>query len=101
MHLPINVKSPNNISKWQMEFNSAFKGLISISPYTKLNAVTYRRTRIYIWKRRQYKLRVSATDISCYLIINCFRIRRVRKCRYVTGKCLNLSADSIKNSKLL
>jgi hypothetical protein len=27
MHLPINVKSPNNISKWQMEFNSAFKGL--------------------------------------------------------------------------
>jgi hypothetical protein len=27
MHLPINVKSPNNISKWQMEFNSAFKEL--------------------------------------------------------------------------
>jgi hypothetical protein len=25
--LPINVKSPNNISKWQMGFNSAFKGL--------------------------------------------------------------------------
>jgi hypothetical protein len=29
MHVPINVKSPNNISKWQMGFNSAFKGLIS------------------------------------------------------------------------
>jgi hypothetical protein len=29
MHVPINVKSPNNPSKWQMEFNSAFKGLIS------------------------------------------------------------------------
>jgi hypothetical protein len=27
MHLPINVKSPNNISKWQMGINSAFKGL--------------------------------------------------------------------------
>jgi hypothetical protein len=27
MHVPINVKSPNNISKWQMEFNLAFKGL--------------------------------------------------------------------------
>jgi hypothetical protein len=27
MHLPINVKSTNNISNWQMEFNSAFKGL--------------------------------------------------------------------------
>jgi hypothetical protein len=30
MHLPINVKSPNNISKWQVGFNSAFKGLISV-----------------------------------------------------------------------
>jgi hypothetical protein len=27
MHKPINVKSPNNMSKWQMGFNSAFKGL--------------------------------------------------------------------------
>jgi hypothetical protein len=27
MHVPINVKSPNNIIKWQMGFNSAFKGL--------------------------------------------------------------------------
>jgi hypothetical protein len=24
----MNVKFPNNTSKWQMEFNSAFKGLI-------------------------------------------------------------------------
>jgi hypothetical protein len=30
MHLPINVKSPNNISKWQMGINSAFKGLIAV-----------------------------------------------------------------------
>jgi hypothetical protein len=29
MHGPIKVKSPNNISKWQMGFNSAFKGLIT------------------------------------------------------------------------
>ena len=28
MHVPTNVKSPNNISEWQMGFNSAFKGLI-------------------------------------------------------------------------
>jgi hypothetical protein len=28
MHGPINVKSPNKTRKWQMEFNSAFKGLI-------------------------------------------------------------------------
>jgi len=30
MHGPINVKSLNNISEWQMGFNSAFKGLIPI-----------------------------------------------------------------------
>jgi hypothetical protein len=29
MHGPMNGKSPNNTSKWQMGFNSAFKGLIS------------------------------------------------------------------------
>jgi hypothetical protein len=29
MHGTINVKSPIYISKWQMEFNSAFKGLIN------------------------------------------------------------------------
>jgi hypothetical protein len=28
MHGPMNVKFPNNTSKWQMENNSAFKGLI-------------------------------------------------------------------------
>jgi hypothetical protein len=28
MHGHINVESPNNISKWQMGFNSAFKALI-------------------------------------------------------------------------
>jgi hypothetical protein len=27
MHGHINVKSPKNINKWQMGFNSAFKGL--------------------------------------------------------------------------
>jgi hypothetical protein len=30
MHVLINVKSPNNTSKWQMGFNSAFKGLTGI-----------------------------------------------------------------------
>jgi hypothetical protein len=27
---PINVKYPNNTSKWQMGFNSEFKGLINV-----------------------------------------------------------------------
>jgi hypothetical protein len=35
MHLPINVKSPNNIRKWHMGFNSAFKGLMRILLLTK------------------------------------------------------------------
>jgi hypothetical protein len=46
MHGPINVKSPNNTSKWQMGFNLAFKGLIltcwlysSILPEVVLNVV--------------------------------------------------------------
>ena len=33
MHVPINVKSPNNISEWQMGFNSACKGLIAASSW--------------------------------------------------------------------
>jgi hypothetical protein len=35
MHLPINVKSPNNISKWQVGFNSAFKGLTMLCLYLR------------------------------------------------------------------
>jgi hypothetical protein len=31
MHGPINFKSPNNTSKWQIGFNSAFKGLRRIT----------------------------------------------------------------------
>jgi hypothetical protein len=30
MHGPINIKSPNNTSKWQVGFNSTFIGLIYI-----------------------------------------------------------------------
>ena len=33
MHVPINVKSPNNISEWQKGFNSAFKGLTECFKY--------------------------------------------------------------------
>jgi hypothetical protein len=32
MHGPINVKSPNIISKWQMGFNSVFKELNNNPP---------------------------------------------------------------------
>jgi hypothetical protein len=39
MHLPINVKSPNNIDKWHMGFNSAFKGLIILLSGKKIRDV--------------------------------------------------------------
>jgi hypothetical protein len=35
MHGPINVKSPNNTSKWQVGFNSEFEGLIIIRYYER------------------------------------------------------------------
>jgi hypothetical protein len=37
MHVLINIKSPNNISKWHMEFNSAFKVLMEIKIHRELN----------------------------------------------------------------
>ena len=38
-HGPINVRSPNNTSKWQMGFNSVFKGLSENCNYNKLSRV--------------------------------------------------------------
>jgi hypothetical protein len=37
MHVPINVKSSNNISEWQVGFNSAFKGLMSFPPFVVIS----------------------------------------------------------------
>jgi hypothetical protein len=36
MHEPIKVKSPNNSSKWQMGFNSAFKGFVRSLTFNRL-----------------------------------------------------------------
>jgi len=44
MHVTINVKSPNNISEWQMGFNSAFKGLKSDKNY---GYFTWRSVRMF------------------------------------------------------
>jgi hypothetical protein len=45
MHGPINVKSPNNISKWQMGFNSAFKGLKKKKNVELTRSVTKQKKR--------------------------------------------------------
>jgi hypothetical protein len=47
MHGHINVKSPNNISKWQMGFNSAFKGLIFIE--IGLQVKSFLISHIHLW----------------------------------------------------
>jgi hypothetical protein len=38
MHETMNVKSPNNNSKWQIRFNSAFKGLICCTVHRTIYA---------------------------------------------------------------
>jgi hypothetical protein len=45
MHGPINVKSPNNTSKWQMGFNSAFKGLIFTALKVKVKVTIEQATK--------------------------------------------------------
>jgi hypothetical protein len=59
MHVPINVKSPNNISKWQMGFNSAFKWLNIV--YREIREL--KRDKL-IWK--QLKLLVQLIELKIY-----------------------------------
>jgi hypothetical protein len=48
MHGPINVKSPNNTSKWQMGFNSAFKGLtVLIEPTSAILQIAHPTVRVH------------------------------------------------------
>ena len=71
MHVPINVKSPNNISEWQMGFNSAFKGLkVTLTTKTlnffEMSATTFQSKRSYIKKnessrKRQWKAQIAQT----------------------------------------
>jgi hypothetical protein len=47
MHGLINVKSPNNTSKWQIGFNSAFKGLRKMGvPARIVRVIKWRRMRL-------------------------------------------------------
>ena len=67
MHVPINVKSPNNISEWQMGFNSAFKGLIhhdSVLIPTSLSPENGRSPHGYINQRLKIQFR-APDDERC------------------------------------
>jgi hypothetical protein len=50
MHGAINVKSPNNTSKWQMEFNLAFKGLISCTVHGYLPTAEHKYSLMHYTK---------------------------------------------------
>jgi hypothetical protein len=52
MHVTINVKSPNNIIKWHMGFNSAFKGLIiavllGVHPFLHISRIMVNMTLLF------------------------------------------------------
>jgi hypothetical protein len=57
MHGPINVKSPNNISNWQMGFNSAFKGLTPCCIPAVSQWITYRRCCSLVRAELELRLR--------------------------------------------
>jgi hypothetical protein len=52
MHVPINVKYPNITSKWQMVFNSAFKGLRNVA---SVQTPTYRFLSYTVYGLRMFK----------------------------------------------
>jgi hypothetical protein len=63
MHGPTNVKSPNNTSKWQMKFNSAFNGLSHIFTVSSIgHSLTYpacSKGNLLVWKHRNVHLFAS------------------------------------------
>jgi hypothetical protein len=75
MNLHIKVKSPNNISKWQMEFNLAFKGLICRTNLTKNNGlnmgkILYNKLPEEL-KKVEHKYRFKS-KVKKYLLQNVF-----------------------------
>jgi hypothetical protein len=62
MHGTTNVKSPNNIMKWQMGFNSAFKGLMKGPKILRieLNAFhLYQHYSLFMHNKLQYTWRAN------------------------------------------
>ena len=74
MHGPINVKSPNNTSKWQMGFNWAFKGLKLTLGNGLGKLYTTGCDDLYYWSRvddvRKIRDRNQRTDIGKYSFVN-------------------------------
>jgi hypothetical protein len=75
MHLPINVKSPNNISKWQMEFNSAFKGLIGTRLCLNYYCLKYTVFQFCVMGRsiRSRKISIQSSNCNVHVCRNTVR----------------------------
>jgi hypothetical protein len=68
IHGPINVKSPNNTSKWQMGFNSAFKGLIISYSSNNPSGKTFPpQCTFQLWTK---------ADACCLSEVVCYYIKR-------------------------
>jgi hypothetical protein len=66
MHGLINVKFPNNTSKWQMGFNSGFKGLISwIAVCSRISTKTEGKT----WFNESRAIYVKRGDVCIVLLV--------------------------------
>ena len=72
MHGTINVRSPNNTSKWQMGFNSALKGLNN--PAFTIKFIYLRKKHLmYLLLNSQIKMMDcswnSHLDLTCHSIL--------------------------------
>jgi hypothetical protein len=67
MHGPMNVKSPNNASKWQMGFNSAFKELNV--QYNRRYYISLGTFGLISYSTDHYNTRAYWIVPSCYCIL--------------------------------
>jgi hypothetical protein len=74
MHGTINVKSPNNISKWQMGFNSAFIGL-----------KVWKMKKFYLNKRLKISLKSSFNILKVKWNIELFNIKQSTRLDVIDG----------------
>jgi hypothetical protein len=72
MHGPINVKSPNNISKWQVGFNSAFKRL----SYRRRVGIPLSEKRCEGFKRKEFLFGLYIANKNVEKLLNRERLRR-------------------------
>jgi hypothetical protein len=95
MHGPINVKSPNNTSKWQMGFNSAFKGLILFFFSKRRNVVTTQLSMRLMLPIKCYHIAVLILPSYINLRSVCVRKRKWKLLKKSTllllSSCLLLS----------